>query len=89
MNSIIEQSKGGLFNKYNPEVVDFIKQNYSDSQKALGLIKNFERYTGDDLIKKLCNLSSNYDSIKSYLSVFISFDIVDGKYPHNIKDNSR
>lgn len=89
LNSIIEQSKGGLFNKYNPEVVDFIKQNYSDSQKALGLIKNFERYTGDDLIKKLCNLSSNYDSIKSYLSVFISFDIVDGKYPHNIKDNSR
>ena len=87
LNSIIEQSKGGLFSKYNPEINEFIKQNYSDKKKATEFITNFERNTGDDLIKKLSDLSSNYNTIKSYLSVFIDLDIVENKYPHNLKNN--
>lgn len=87
LNSMIEQSKGGLFSKYNPEINAFIKKNYSDKKKAISFIKKFECNTGDDLIKKLSDLSSNYDTIKSYLSVFIDLDIVENKYPHNLKNN--
>lgn len=85
LDRLINTTKSALFSKYNPEVSKYIDSCCSNKEEAIKLINDFGKQTGKDLIKSLSDLSSNYDSIKSYLSVFIKYQIVDEKYPHNLK----
>lgn len=84
LNTLIRQTKGSILKKYNPDISALIKSEVSDKEQALQLMHDYENITGDDLIKNLIDLSTSYDKIKSYLSVFIDLRIVDENYPHKL-----
>ncbi len=80
---INKEKSNGIFDKSNkPDIVNHIRELCSSKSEGLNLIKSYELKFKANLIEDLMSLSSNYDSKKYLLIVFIELGIVDKTYPH-------
>jgi len=84
INEEINKVTGKLFGSFNYELLNILEEKCNDKIQTLEMLRKYEKLHNENLIEKVKNISSNYNTIKKYLSPFIRTEIVDSQYPHKI-----
>ncbi|MCC5931055.1 MAG: SHOCT domain-containing protein [Cyclobacteriaceae bacterium] len=79
----IEKSTKNVWRVFNNRIVIILTELCDTEEKTEFVILKFYNLYKEDLIEKLKGISSQFDDIQKYLSVFIKFGFVEDKYPHN------
>lgn len=83
LNKLIDKQKEKAMSfGTNPEIVSLLYDTIKSPESARIFINNYRTLCNSNIIESLKNLSSSFDTIKSYLKIFIDFNIVQGIYPH-------
>lgn len=86
--NLIEQRRQNVFQiGIDEDIANKLKNKVISTETGELLIKNYSSILKRDIIEDLKSLSSNYDNIKTYLSIFIDFGIVEGTFPHKYKSS--
>lgn len=82
INKEIDKAKSSFFGSFNQELLDILEKEYFDKAQTLSMLKKYEEQYNEDLVEKIKSTSSNYSTIKNYLSSFIDMGIIEPEYPH-------
>jgi len=83
---IVKEKNKGIFGEsLRQEIIDWLEKYCQSKDDCMQLIMIYQRQYNSDLIEDLKKLSTNYDTIKKILNVFIKYDVIEPEYPHNIK----
>jgi hypothetical protein len=78
----IEKSKNSLWSGFNYEITSIIEELCDTEERTKEILLKFHNLYEEDLIEKLKGISSQFDSIKKYLAVFIEFGFIEKEFPH-------
>ncbi len=82
INNEIEKTKNNLWSKKNDQLLQILQNEFTNKEKAQYILNKYEKHFNTDLIEKLKNISTNFNTIEKYLTPFIELDIVEPHYPH-------
>ena len=80
----LEKKKSFIVESEREKIIEMLDKFCVDKAHCFLIINEYMYSFNADLIKDLKSLTTSYDLIKSYLQVFINFEVVKAEYPHGI-----